>query len=150
MTLTTCACWYLPSNIYSGQFPPPWSIGTVLLSSLFTLPHSSLYTWSSSLFYQKAALIVLTWLLRLYYSIVLQHYIICTYLFVLLSTYAHEGTSCDHLNEPPDWKQNYYHHFLRWMKLFLLWILPKAGDFTLFLGLPFLCPVEFYRCGWTW
>lgn len=35
MTLTTCACWYLPSNIYSGQFPPPWTIGTVLLFSLF-------------------------------------------------------------------------------------------------------------------
>lgn len=35
MTLTTCACWYLPSNIYLGQFPPPPNLYTVFLSSLF-------------------------------------------------------------------------------------------------------------------
>lgn len=35
MTLTTCGCWYLPPLIFTGQFPPSSTLGTVSLSSVF-------------------------------------------------------------------------------------------------------------------
>lgn len=122
--------------------PPLPTLGTIFLPFLFspvpflfvysvlkTLPPEGCLNWPyrvprTPLFHSSSTL---------YYL----HLCLCPIVW-----YIHQRTSCGHLNEPPDWKKNYCHHLLRWMKIFLPLKPSKEGDFTLFLGLPFLCPVE--------
>lgn len=94
MTLTTCACWYLPSNIYLGQFPPPPNLCTVFRSSLFnSLPFLFVYLVLKSFPPESS----LTWFLGLRYSTVFN-----IILFACISLSYCLSLSMDCL-WPPEW-----------------------------------------------